>query len=63
MDLTLYIIFSAVFIMVIHFAFGIKNFNLFLMIGYFVLGGFIGFWFKSAEMGFIVAVVLSLIFF
>lgn len=63
MDLIFYIIFSAIYIMVIHFAFGIKNFNLFLMIGYFVLGGLIGFWSKSYEIGLVVAVILSLIFF
>ena len=59
-----YIIFAGIYIMFIHFAVGIKKeFNLFLMIGYFFFGGFLGFWFQSYEAGLIVSIILSLIFF
>jgi hypothetical protein len=63
LGLTEYLVFSAIYIMVIHFALAIKKeFNLFLMIGCFVLGGIIG-WYQSWETGLIVAIVLSLIFY
>jgi len=63
MDILLYIVFSAVYIMTIHFAIAIKDqFNIFLMIGIFVFGGFIGWQFHSFETGFILSVILSLIF-
>ena len=60
--LFLYVILSAVYIMVMQFAVGIKNFNIFLMVGYFLLGGIIGFWFHSYEMGLVTSIILSLIF-
>lgn len=64
MDLILYIIFSAVYIMFIHFAVGIKDeFKIFGMLGYFIAGGLIGAWFHNYEAGFIFGVILSLIFF
>jgi len=64
MDLFLFILFSAGYIMVVHFAMAIKKeFNLFLIVGYFVLGGIIGWWMKSYEMGLVIGVVLSLIFY
>jgi hypothetical protein len=63
MSLFLYLIFSAVYIMVIHFAVGIKDFNILLMIVYFILGGFVGFWFQSFEAGLALSIILSLIFF
>jgi hypothetical protein len=63
MDLIFYIVASAVYIMVIHFALAIKNeFNLFLMIGYFVLGGVLGMWLNAYDVGFVLSVVLSLLF-
>ena len=63
MDLLLYAIFSAVYLMTIHFALAIKNqFNRFLMAGIFIFGGFIGWHLKSYEAGFVMSVVLSLIF-
>jgi len=49
--------------MLIHFAVAIRNqFNLFLMIGLFLLGGVIGWQMQSFELGFVFAVVASLIF-
>ncbi len=64
MDLILYIAFSAVYIMFIHFAVGIKNeFSIFWMIGYFVLGGVIGGWFHLYEAGFVFSIIMSLLFF
>jgi hypothetical protein len=49
--------------MVIHFGLAIKNqFNVWWIGGFFVLGGVIGYIFHSMEMGFVTAVVLSLIF-
>lgn len=58
-----FVVLSAVFIMVIHFAVGIRNeFNTFLMIGYFVFGGFIGWWFRSYESGLVLAIILTLLF-
>jgi hypothetical protein len=63
MDFLLYIVFSAVYIMVIHFAVAIKDqFNLFLMISCFVFGAVIGWFFHGYEIGFILAIVLSLLF-
>jgi hypothetical protein len=61
MDFFTYGIISTVIIMVIHFAIGIKKeFNLFLMIACFAIGGAVGFFFKSYEIGFILSLVLSL---
>jgi len=63
MDLLLYIVFSSVYIMVIHFAVAIRDqFNLFLMIGLFVLGGAIGWQMHSYEIGFVFAIISSLLF-
>ena len=61
-DLFLYVVLSVVYIMVMQFAVGIKDFNIFLMIGYFLLGGIVGFWFHSYEMGLVGSIILSLIF-
>lgn len=64
MDLFLYIVASAVYIMVMHFAVGIKTeFNVWFMTGFFVLGGAIGMWLHSYETGFIGAVILTLLFY
>ncbi len=63
MDLMFYIVASGVYIMFIHFAVAIKNqFNVFLMIGVFALGGLIGGLMGSYEIGFVVALILSLVF-
>ncbi len=64
LTLIMYIVFAAVYIMFTHFAIGIKNeFNIFLMVIYFVLGGFVGGWFHSYEAGLALSIILSLIFF
>jgi len=64
MDFVLYSVIATVYIMVIHFALAIKKeFYLFLMIGCFVLGGVVGWWFQSWEIGLILAIVLSLVFY
>jgi uncharacterized membrane protein (UPF0136 family) len=48
--------------MVIHFAIAIKReFDLFIMIVLFVIGGVVGWYMQSYEMGFVVGVVLSLV--
>lgn len=63
MDLFLFIVLSGVYIMVMHFAVGIKNeFNLFLMVGLFILAGVVGGFLNSFELGFVVGVVLTLLF-
>jgi hypothetical protein len=63
MDLFLYIVVSAVYIMLIHFAVAIKNqFNVFLMAGCFIFGGVVGYLMNSYESGFVLGIVLSLIF-
>lgn len=63
-DLMMYIVFSAVYIMFINFAVGIKGeFNIFWVIGYFLLGGIVGGWLHTYEGGFVFAIIMSLIFF
>lgn len=63
MDLLMYIIFSIIYLMIIHFAMAIKKqFNLFLMIGIFILGGVIGQTAGSLETGFVGAVIFSFLF-
>lgn len=64
MDLFMYIIFSVVYIMFMHFAVGIKNeFSIFWMIGYFLLGGIIGGWLHTYEGGFVFSIIISFLFF
>lgn len=64
MDFLLYSIIATVYIMVIHFALAIKKeFYLFLMIGCFVFGAVIGWWYQSWETGLIVGIILSLVFY
>ncbi|MFA5136767.1 MAG: hypothetical protein WC489_05230 [Patescibacteria group bacterium] len=63
MDLFLYVIFACVYIVTIDLAIAIKGqFNLFLMAGIFVLGLVVGYYLQSYEAGFVLAVILSLIF-
>jgi len=63
MDLFFYIVASAIFILTIHFALAIgKQFNIFIMAALFVLGAVVGYFLNSYEIGFVLAVVLSLIF-
>lgn len=63
MDLLLYIIISVVYVMVIHFAIAIRNeFNMFLMVGIFVLGAVVGGFLHNYEIGLAGAVILSLLF-
>lgn len=62
MNLFMYCLLSIAVIMVMHFAFSIQNFNFFLIIAYFVLGGVIGLWFNSYWMGLSISLVLSLLF-
>jgi hypothetical protein len=63
MDLFSYIIFSAVYILTIHLAIAIRDhFNVFLMCGIFVLGGVVGHFLASYEVGFAGAIILSLLF-
>jgi len=63
MGLFIFIIISAVYIMTIHFAMGIRDwFEVYLMMACFVLGGVVGWWMKSYEMGLVIGIVLSLLF-
>lgn len=63
MDLMLYAVFAAIYIMTIHFAVAIKNeFNIYLMAGFFVLGAVIGSQLGNLEVGFVLAIVLTLVF-
>jgi len=62
-DLFLFILLSVVYIMTIHFAVAINNeFNVFQTAIYFVLGGLLGWYLKSYELGLVVGIVLSLLF-
>lgn len=64
MDFYLYFILSFIYLMVIHFAVGIKKeFNLFLMIIGFIIGGIVGWQMKSWEIGIVVGVIMSLMFY
>lgn len=63
MDLFTFTIIAIVYIMVIHFAMGIRDwFELFLMIGCFTFGGVLGAHLHSYEAGMVAGIVLSLIF-
>ncbi len=63
-NLFFYLIFAVTYITVLHLAVGIKKeFNLFLMIGEFILGGIVGWQMQSWEIGIVVGVVLSLLFY
>lgn len=63
MDLFLYILLTATYIMVIHFAVVInEEFNIFLMVGIFILTGVVGWYLKSYELAFFAGMVLSLLF-
>lgn len=62
MSLQTFALMSLVYIMVIHFALGIKSqFNLFLMTGAFIAGGVVGWYTDSYMAGFFGAIVLSLV--
>ncbi len=57
-----YILACGIYIMLMHFAVGIrKEFDVFLMAGIFVLGGVIGWYFQAYELGFVFAVIASLL--
>ncbi|OGK39020.1 hypothetical protein A3F34_01395 [Candidatus Roizmanbacteria bacterium RIFCSPHIGHO2_12_FULL_44_10] len=64
MNITYYIGFSVLIIMVWHFMFSTKprDFSLMQMIGVFVLGGAIGWFMDSMMVGLLMSIVLSLIF-
>ncbi len=60
MDLVAYAVFAFFYIMIIHFAIGISNeFKLFLMIGLFVIGAFLGSGIHSYPVTFIGAMIVS----
>jgi len=62
-DLFTFIIIAVVYIMVMHFAIGINNdFNLFLMIGIFVLAGALGMYLHTYEFALAAGFILTLIF-
>lgn len=62
MDLTNYILLAIAYVMAIHFAFGIANqFNDWVQVTIFVLGGCLGWYLDSYITGFVVAVVAHLI--
>lgn len=63
-DFYVFVILSFVYIMVIHFAINTgSEFVTFLIIVGFVLGGFLGYWFKSFNVGFVFGIIWSLMFF
>ncbi len=65
MDLLYYTVFSVVYILLFNMAISGNNemgFNFFLMIGTFVLGGVIGHFFHSYDIGFIIAMVMSFLY-
>jgi len=62
-DLSTYIMLSFIYIMIMHFAVNMgSEFNLMQMTAFFVLGGVLGHLLLGYEAGFVVGVVLSLIF-
>ncbi|OGK10300.1 hypothetical protein A2767_02925 [Candidatus Roizmanbacteria bacterium RIFCSPHIGHO2_01_FULL_35_10] len=63
MDLLTYTVFAFVYIMIMHFAISINDeFNVFLMIGIFIVGAAMGAYLNLYEFGFGAAIILSLIF-
>jgi hypothetical protein len=59
--LLFYVAACVFFVMFMHFAVGTsKGFDLFLMVGVFVFGGVIGWFFQAYELGLIFAVITSL---
>ena len=65
MDLVLYIAFSFGYIIFFQLVLTIKEemgFNFFLMIGTFVLGGLLGWYFDAYDIGFVIAMVLSFLY-
>lgn len=65
MDLLYYIVFSSVYIILFQLALNGKNemgFDFFLMCGTFVLGGAIGYFFNSYDIGFVIAMVMSFLY-
>jgi hypothetical protein len=65
MDLLYYIVFSTVYILLFQLALSGKNemgFDFFLMCGTFVLGGVIGSFFQSYDVGFVIAMVMSFLY-
>ncbi len=62
-DFTWYAIASLLYIMIIHFAFSInKHFELQLIVAIFIFGAIVGWYFHRFDIGFIMAVVMSLLF-
>lgn len=62
MDLLTYVVISAIYIMIMHFAVGIsQEFKLFVMIGIFIFGGVVGAYLQTYEFGLVLAIILSLI--
>lgn len=59
LPLGLYIVMAVVYIMTIHFAVSARN--IFMMAGFFIFGGVIGYIYKSYEIGFALSVILSLV--
>ncbi|MDO8609988.1 MAG: hypothetical protein Q7R95_05535, partial [bacterium] len=62
MNLFMFLVVSGIYIMIMHFAVGVRDFNLMLFIVYFGIGGIVGLWFNSWEMGFVASIILSLLF-
>jgi hypothetical protein len=68
MSLLAYFFISAIIIFIWVFAFSIhtygeeRDFNVFLLIGNFIFGGFIGWYLKSIEIALLISIVLSLVF-
>ena len=64
MDIPTYIALSALTVMVWHFTMNSSpnNFGLFQMIGVFVLGGAVGWYMDSLMAGYMISIVMSLVF-
>jgi hypothetical protein len=68
MNLLAYAGISTIIIFIWVFAFSIhtygeeRDFNVFLLIGCFIFGGFIGWYLKSIEIAFLISIILSLVF-
>jgi hypothetical protein len=65
MDMMYYIVFSGVYIILFQLALCLKDemgFDFMLMVGTFVLGGVIGWYFNAYDTGFVVAMVMSFLY-
>lgn len=62
MNILYYVVGSGALIIIFHFVFPTRDFGLLQMIGVFIIGGIAGYYMQSIEIGFLISIILSLIF-